>query len=123
MTGYFTYLHFVKLNIDSLRDKAAEVIKYIKRKFSKFLPYTFITVFSSLAVRHMIILKDFQIKMIPKAVLESLMLIRGDSNVGVLWYLCALLWVFPLFCFSCMIFERKTMLILSSIGSVIFTDL
>lgn len=120
MTGYFTYLHFVNLNIGSLRDKAAEVFKYTKRKFSKFLPYTFIAVLSSLAVRHVIILKDFQIKMIPKAVLESLMLIRGDSNVGVLWYLCAILWVFPLFCFSCMIFQRKTMLILSSIGSVIF---
>ena len=111
MTGYFTYSHFVNLNIGSLRDKAAEVFKYIKSKFSKFLPYTFIAVFSSLVVRHVIILKDFQIKMIPTAVLESLMIIRGDSNVGVLWYLCALLWVFPLFCFSCMIFERKMILI------------
>lgn len=123
LTGYFTYLHFANLNCPTIHDKTLEVFKYIKRKFVKFLPYTFIAVFSSLIVRHMIILKDLQLWMFFKAVLESLMLIRGDSNVGVLWYLCALLWVFPLFCFSCLMFQRKTMLILSGLGAAIFYGL
>lgn len=120
LTGYFTYFHFMRLKNMSLRDNVKEDFKYTKRKFSKFLPYTFLVVFASLIVRHIIILKDFQFIMVPKAILESLMLIRGDANVGVLWYLSALLWIFPFFCFSCRIFRRKTMLALSFLGVVIY---
>lgn len=58
-------------------------------------PYTFITVFVSLFVRNVLTEENFTILMIFKALLESLMLIRGDSNVGVLWYLSAMLPTLP----------------------------
>lgn len=42
--------------------------------------------------------------MVIKAVFESLMIIRGDSNVGVLWYLAAMLPILPVLA----IFVQKT---------------
>ena len=75
--------------------KITRGIEYTIKKYSMLFPYTFITVFVSLFVRNVLTEENFTILMIFKALLESLMLIRGDSNVGVLWYLSAMLPTLP----------------------------
>ena len=44
----------------------------------------------SLVIRHGFIANELNLKMLINALLESLMIIRGDSNVGVLWYMSAI---------------------------------
>ena len=70
-------------------------LKYTLKKYASYWPYTTLAVLISLIVRHVIIGKDFQIAMIIKGVLEGLTIIRGDSNVGVLWYLTTMLPLTP----------------------------
>ena len=48
--------------------------------------------------------QDISWVMVIRAVFESLMIIRGDSNVGVLWYLAAMLPILPVLA----IFVQKT---------------
>lgn len=60
------------------------------------MPYTITMVFISLVARHGIIANDLNAKMWITALFESLMVIRGDSNVGVLWYMSSMLPLLPI---------------------------
>lgn len=91
----------------SVFDAITSSINYTLKKFIKFLPYTITIVFVSLFVLHVVVYKDFEIKMILYALLESCMIIRGDGNVGVLWYLAAMFFVYPFFCFVLQKFSFK----------------
>lgn len=53
----------------------------------------------SLVIRHGFIANDLNLKMLINALLESMMIIRGDSNVGVLWYMSAMLPLLPILAF------------------------
>ncbi len=124
LTGYFTVSHFEEVKKEAGKSKSLNAIieacKYTIKKFSFFLPYTFITVITSLLIRHCIILKDFEYTMIVKALLESLMLIRGDSNVGVIWYLTTMLPIFPLFCLLCRKCNLRFVIIIAIFYNCIF---
>lgn len=48
-----------------------------------------------------------------RAVLESLLVTRGDGNNGVIWYLQAMFVIFPLFCFVIKGIQRDTCFIFS----------
>lgn len=83
---------------------AINAVKYTIKKYRVIFPYTFITVFVSLILIHGIGKEDLTFVRAVKALFESLMIIRGDSNVGVLWYLAAMLPVLPIL----VIFVQKT---------------
>lgn len=100
MTGFFTTKHFREQKTSTIGDSICYSVRYTYKKFSKYLPYTFTIVLLSLIVKHCVIINDINYSMVLKAILESMMLIRGDANVGVLWFLAALLPIFPFFCFG-----------------------
>lgn len=58
--------------------------------------------------------------MLCKGILESLMLILGDSNIGVIWYLTAMIWIFPLYCFALQKVDDKVLLLLSKLYVLFF---
>lgn len=98
LSGYFTVCYFEKRKMKiggGTKEVVISSLKYTFNKYKAFFPYTFITVFVSLFVRHGLIENNFKVSMLFKAILESMMIIRGDSNVGVLWYMAAMLPMLP----------------------------
>lgn len=98
LSGYFVTKDVETNKKEQKSDFKSDVIQaltYTWKKYKPFLPYTFIVVFVSLIITHIIIYNDFDFSMILKGILESLMIIRGDSNVGVLWYMAAMLPLLP----------------------------
>lgn len=99
LSGYFVtkYVEISKKEHKfDIKSDVIHALTYTWKKYSKFLPYTFVTVFISLIIRHLIINNDFNFVMLLKGVFESLMVIRGDNNVGVLWYMAAMLPLIPI---------------------------
>lgn len=101
ITGYYTTKHFNEQKVSGFWGAICSSVKYTYRKFGSYLPYTFPVVMISLIVKHCLLINDYSCNMAIKAILESMMLICGDANVGVLWYLASMLPVFPFFLFWC----------------------
>ena len=95
-------------------------INYTLKKYSAVFPLTFIAVMISMIVRHLLSNIDLNLIVIIKAVLEALMIIRGDSNVGVLWYMSAMLPVLPIMGILIQKFSSKVYGILSLIVVIIW---
>lgn len=105
LSGYFTVCHFEKAKLMGGHSNAVvEAIKYTIKKYRAIFPYTFIAVLASLVGIHAFVKEDISWFMVLRAIFESLMIIRGDSNVGVLWYLAAMLPILPVLA----IFVQKT---------------
>lgn len=111
LSGYFTVSYFEKQKIIQGRIKLYTAIinslKYTYRKYLVLIPFTATMVYFSLVIRHGVIANDLTTKMWITALFESLMLIRGDSNVGVLWYMSAMLPLLPILAFVVQITHKK----------------
>jgi len=121
LSGYFTVSYFEQLKINvcvggvKLYTAFVNGVKYTYRKYLVLIPFTAIMVYFSLVIRHGIILDDLTPDMWITALFESLMLIRGDSNVGVLWYMSAMLPLLPILAVVVQITQKK---IYGSLGLV-----
>lgn len=96
ISGYFTYAHFIRC-----KEKKINVhpVAYTIKKFSFYMPYIFVTVFVKCLMSYLCEGGN-RLTRFFTAVLESLLVTRGDGNNGVIWYLQAMFVIFPLFCLA-----------------------
>lgn len=55
-------------------------------------------------------------------ILEMLLITRGDSNVGTLWFLSAMLIVFPIFCCMCQMKAKHFFYIISLLYVILYYE-
>ena len=121
ISGYFTIVHFRKnQKKDDIDLAAKEAIIYAEKKWIRFLPYTFISVYMKCTMNYLN--EGHGLIRFIIAFLEGALLIRGESNNGVLWYLSAMLIVLPLFCFFVQILPKYVSLIFAILGCIIYYD-
>ena len=100
VTGYLTTKHFSnKLN----ENKSKEAIKYTISKFSRFIPYTIIVILIDFAINFIdrFLANELHLgNMIEQLLFDIPLLSSGYAypSVASLWFLSAMLLVFPLFC-------------------------
>lgn len=112
ITGYFTFKHFRKKKNRGmiLEDKADRAIKYTIKKFSAFIPYVMIAVvlYSISYIVEEGNLNFSSILIIP----FNLTFLNSQINLhmSALWFLSAMLIVFPLFCLMCQTKKQKSLI-------------
>lgn len=122
ITGYYTAKHFDNKNFNN---PMKESIIYTLKKFVTFLPYTTITTI----LKYLFIYKtgemniiDFFCSFIDNFTFDILLVIESYDKplVGTLWYLSALLIVFPLFSWLMQIRNRYWIMIFSFFYSLLY---
>lgn len=123
ITGYFTFKHFRKKENrgKTLERKSKNAIIYTVKKFTHFIPYILVAI----AIKYITILLRNDgtpffsvIKILP---LDILLLNSQTSELtSPLWFLSAMLIVFPLFCLMCQTKHKYTLYILSFTSAIVY---
>lgn len=122
ITGYFTFKHFRKKKNRGmiLEDKADRAIKYTIKKFSTFIPYVMIAVilYSISYIVEEGNLNFSSILIIP----FNLTFLNSQINLhmSALWFLSAMLIVFPLFCLMCQTKNKRVLYIVLFTAVVVY---
>lgn len=118
VTGYMTYRHFTKMNATNknLGSRANEAPKYTFNKFKKLLHYIFLSII--ILYGALIIFQEIGVGVAIKHSLVDLLFLTSQrmTENAALWYISALLIVYPLFCLLCQMRSRR---LLTIIGLVI----
>ena len=117
LTGYFTIVHFDKYREISLDQKAYAAIKYTIEKLKSFYPYVFISVTLCYLVNYSPIINRYEFEDIVRYFFDVTLLTGCFNNQkclnGALWYLSALLIVYPAFSLLCQMKSKYIFYILS----------
>ncbi len=116
-SGYFAYAHFKNKKF-SKENGYKDCWTYVYRRFVALFPYIFITVFLKCFMNY--IKEKNRITRFLRALLECLLLTRGDSNNGVIWYLQAMFVVLPLFCILAYRLPKEINLMISLLFVIIY---
>ena len=129
VTAYFTVKHFDKERYyaSSLEEKAKESIAYTANKFKRFFVYTTVPIVLMYVVTNREILQDQglmpYIKAFENMPFELLYLSAGtieSTRLFPLWFLSAMLIVFPVFCILAQIKNRRIVCILAAYISLFY---
>lgn len=123
ITGYFTFRHFRKKGNRgvSLEQRSKNAIAYTVKKFTPFIPYIVVAII----IKYIALLPRSNdasffsvMKILP---LDILLLNSQVSELNwPLWFLSAMLIVFPLFCIMCQIKHKYTLYILLLTSSIVY---
>lgn len=100
LTGYFTTKHFANKLYEN---RSKEAIKYTVSKFSKFMPYIFIIMLIDYAINFLdkFLINELHLGNLTEQLFFDMLLLSssyGYPAVAALWFLSAMLLVFPVFC-------------------------
>lgn len=115
LSGYFTILHFEKIEVHSLEDAAKNSIYYTIKKYFMFFPYVvvatsiyyFLECISEECTIGVLINYTFDVLLLTSSFYEQFMPMRP------LWFLTALFIAFPIFCLMCQIKSKNFLYMLS----------
>lgn len=115
ITGYFTFKHFRKKENrgKSSEQKAKNAISYTINKFKPFVTFALIAII----LRYIaILLLNNGTPLVSLARIAPIEALLLNSQIGerywALWYLSAMLIVFPLFCYMCQTKKKRTLYII-----------
>lgn len=118
ISGYFTMKHYEKYKKDLLDDRVKDVFGYTLKKYITFLPYVIIMVIAVYYIKYFQLLRtDIRgfISQVPNALTEIFMLsaVTEIREAGNLWFLSAMLLVFPIFSLICQIKSKYLIYLIS----------
>lgn len=114
ISGYFAVVHFRKCMTSSVDDRAREAIYYTYKKFAYFFPYTFIAI----SIIYLINIISGNVCSFTNYIFE-ITLIAGSfkdyifTSIPPLWFLAALIIVFPFFTFLCQMKSKYVLFMIS----------
>ena len=121
ISGYFTFLHFQKdknaIREDSLERKAKNALIYTWKKYINFLPYIiFATIFCYAPIAFQSIRNNNLYSALDtiKYAISDIFLLGGqigESKNFAIWFLSAMIIVFPLFCIICQTKHKNAILV------------
>lgn len=115
ITGYFTFKHFRKKENrgKTAEQKSKNAISYTAKKFLPLIPFVLVAIsikYTALILRNDGTSLPSILKILP---LDILLLNSQTSELNwPLWYLSAMLIVFPLFCYMCQTKQKHTLYII-----------
>lgn len=115
ITGYFTFKHFRKKENrgKTAEQKSKNAISYTAKKFLPLIPFVLVAIaikYTALILRNDGASLPSILKILP---LDILLLNSQTSELNwPLWYLSAMLIVFPLFCYMCQTKQKHTLYII-----------
>ena len=115
ITGYFTFKHFRKKRNrgKTAEQKSKSAISYTAKKFLPLIPFVLVAIaikYTALILRNDGTSLPSILKILP---LDILLLNSQTSELNwPLWYLSAMLIVFPLFCYMCQTKQKHTLYII-----------
>jgi len=122
LTGYFTTRHFMKDNDHNIFQKIKISIVYTVKKFWKFVPYSIVIVFCAYFMAWWPYVKsgDADLFLLGKWFVSEVFFLseffKYPIYSGTLWYLCAMVSVFPIFCLILQIKNDKIKFILTAVA-------
>lgn len=122
LSGFYTIKHFANSFDTSVEDRSKEAILYFLKKYFSIVKFTtvaFILKGGSRFLSVIIFHEKIDIDYFFGLLLDIPLIVRPLGNLSVLWFVQALLMVFPLFCFLCQI-RNKYLLQIISFSYVIF---
>lgn len=127
LTGYFTTRHFMNKCDNSILNKITVSITYTVKKFVKFIPYSIVIVPCAYFLSWWPYIKTGSVGDVPLLIKWFLSEIFFLSEFfqypmysGTLWYLCAMLSVFPVFCILLQINNDKVKFFLTALAGGLY---
>ena len=120
VTGYFTFKHFRKKEnrCKTIEQKSKNAISYTIKKFLPLIPFAIIAIIIKYIALFLLNDKNMYSSIIRVLPLDILLLNSQTSDfLWPLWYLSAMLIVFPLFCLMCQTKHKNTLYV------VLFTSI
>lgn len=127
LTGYLTTSHFSKMQSSDLDVMSKNALVYTFRKFLPLLPFVCLAVFLEYGMETVVMLLNGaavrEIVLFLSEIPFELLLVNASYKTPQsvpLWYLSAMLIVFPVFCLLLQIKKRNLLLLISGVIPVIF---
>ena len=126
LTGYLTMKHFASAGYVGINERAEQSIQYTFKKFGKFMPYTTIAIFFEYIMDNFHLLKHSTLEFVvsfsdmPYEMLLLSQFYKNYPNVNTLWYLSAMLIVFPIFCYTLQSTNKSFLKIISPLFPMFF---